>query len=493
MSVLAIDAGTTGVTALVVTAEGTVAAKGYQEFGQHFPKPGWVEHSPEEIWQATLEAVRSALESYDGPPLRAVGITNQRETVLLWDKETLGSPRRAIVWQDRRTADICRRMKDEGHEKRVAELTGLRLDPYFSGTKLRWIAEQEPHTWALVEDGRYAIGTVDSYLVTRMTRGTWHVTDVSNACRTLLFDLGTGDWSDELCELFGVPREALPDIVPSWGEIARTDPKSFLGLELPISGILGDQQAALFGQTCFEVGETKCTYGTGSFVLTNTGSEPVRSDAGLLTSAAWKAPDGTLTYCLEGAIFVTGAAVQWLRDGLQIVGSAAETQAVASTVDDAGGVVFVPALTGMGAPDWDPHARGLIVGITRGTTRAHIVRATLEAIAFEVRDVIDTLPPESPLTSLTVDGGACANDLLCQLQADQLGVPVERPSIVETTGLGAAFAAGLGAGVWSSTDELKATWALDRRFEPSGDREVVDAAHARWRDAVERAKGWAAG
>jgi glycerol kinase len=465
--------------------------KGYQEFGQHFPRPGWVEHAPEEIWQATLEAVREALEAYDGPPLEAVGITNQRETVLLWDKETLGSPRRGIVWQDRRTADICRRMKEEGHEERITELTGLRLDPYFSGTKLRWIAEHEPHTWALVEDGRYAVGTVDSYLISRMTRGTWHVTDVSNACRTLLFDLSTGDWSEELCGLFGVPRDALPDIVPSWGEITRTDPKSFLGLDLPISGILGDQQAALFGQTCFEVGETKCTYGTGSFVLTNTGSEIVRSDAGLLTSAAWKGPDGTLTYCLEGAIFVTGAAVQWLRDGLQIVGSAAETQAVASTVEDTGGVVFVPALTGMGAPDWDPHARGTIVGITRGTTRAHIVRATLEAIAFEVRDVIDTLPPESPLTTLTVDGGAAANDLLCQLQADQLGVPVERPKIVETTGLGAAFAAGLGAGVWSSTEELNETWALDRRFEPSAERESVDAAHGRWRDAVERAKGWA--
>ena len=490
MSVLAIDAGTTGVTALVVTPEGTLAAKGYQEFGQHFPKPGWVEHSPEEIWQATLEAVREALDAYDGPPPQAIGITNQRETVLLWDKETLGSPRRAIVWQDRRSADICRRMKEEGHEDRVSELTGLRLDPYFSGTKLRWIAEHEPHTWALVEDGRYAIGTVDSYLIARMTRGTWHVTDVSNACRTLLFDLAEGDWSDELCELFGVPRAALPEIVPSWGEIARTDPKAFLGLELPISGILGDQQSALFGQTCFEVGDTKCTYGTGSFVLTNTGSEVVRSDAGLLTSAAWKAPDGTMTYCLEGAIFVTGAAVQWLRDGLQIVGSAAETEAIAATVKTSDGVVFVPALTGMGAPDWDPHARGLIIGITRGTTRAHIVRATLEAIAYEVRDVIDTLPEESPLTSLTVDGGASANDLLCQLQADQLGVPVERPSIVETTGLGAAFAAGLGAGVWSSTDELKQTWALDRRFEPAGERDAADAAHSRWRDAVERAKGW---
>jgi glycerol kinase len=490
VSVLAIDAGTTGVTAVVVTAEGGIAARGYEEFGQHFPSPGWVEHSPEEIWQATLEACRAALAAYDGPELRAVGITNQRETVVLWDRETLGSPRRAIVWQDRRTADLCTRLREEGHEARVAELTGLRLDPYFSGTKLRWVAEHEPHTWALVESGRYAVGTVDSYLVARMTRGTWHVTDVSNACRTLLLDLERGEWSEELCSLFGVPPAALPDIVPNWGEIATTDPRSFLDLELPISGMAGDQQAALFGQTCFEVGDTKCTYGTGSFILTNTGSDPVRSE-GLLTTAAWKSPSGELTYALEGSIFVTGAAVQWLRDGLQIVGSAAETEPIARTVASSEGVVFVPALTGLGAPHWDPSARGLLVGVTRGTTRAHIVRATLEAIAFEVRDVIETLPPSSPLTSLTVDGGASANDLLCQLQADQLGVPVERPRIVETTALGAAFLAGLGAGVWGSAAELKETWDLDRRFDPRGERSDADAAHARWRDAVERAKSWA--
>jgi glycerol kinase len=490
MSVLAIDAGTTGVTAVVVTPEGTIAAKGYQEFAQHFPRPGWVEHSPEEIWQATLEATRAALSGYDASELQAVGITNQRETVLLWDRETLGSPRRAIVWQDRRTAAICNRMREEGHEDRVAELTGLRLDPYFSGTKLVWLREEEPNTWALVEEGRYAVGTVDSYLITRMTRGTWHVTDVSNASRTLLYDLEQGDWSDELCGLFGVPRDALPDVVPSWGEIASTDPRTFLGLELPIAGIAGDQQSALFGQTCFDVGDSKCTYGTGSFILTNTGTEVVRSDAGLLSTAAWKSPEGELTYALEGAIFVTGAAVQWLRDGIQIVGSAAETAAIASTVDDSEGVVFVPALTGLGAPDWDPHARGLIIGITRGTTRAHLVRATLEAITFEVRDVVDTLPSRTALTSLTVDGGASANDLLCQIQADLLGVPVERPRIVETTALGAAFLAGLGTGVWESTEALRETWQLDRRFEPSSDRARADAAHARWRDAVERAKGW---
>jgi len=491
MSVLAIDAGTTGVTALVVTKDGKIAAKGYQEFSQHFPKPGWVEHSPEEIWQATLEATRAALDAHDGDPVQAVGITNQRETILLWDRETLGSPRRAIVWQDRRTADVCNRLREAGHEDRISELTGLRLDPYFSGTKLTWLAENEPNTWALVGEEQYAIGTVDSYLIARMTRGTWHVTDVSNASRTLLFDLERGEWSDELCDLFGVPKAALPEVVPSWGHLATTDPKVFLGLELPIAGIAGDQQSALFGQTCFDVGDSKCTYGTGSFILTNTGTDVVRSEAGLLSTAAWKSPEGELTYALEGAIFVTGAAVQWLRDGLQVVGSAAETEAIASTVKDSEGVVFVPALTGLGAPHWDPHARGTIVGITRGTTRAHIVRATLEAIAFEVRDVVETLPEATALTSLTVDGGASANNLLCQLQADQLGVPVERPEMVETTGLGAAFLAGLGTGVWTSTEDLRDTWALDRRFEPSGDREAADAAYARWGNAVERSKGWA--
>ncbi|MGB0101700.1 MAG: glycerol kinase GlpK [Nocardioides sp.] len=488
MSILAIDAGTTGVTAVVVEQDGSIAAKGYQEFAQHFPQPGWVEHAPEEIWQATLQATREVLATYDAGALEAVGITNQRETVLLWDRETLGAPRRAIVWQDRRSADLCTRLRDEGHEERVSELTGLRLDPYFSSTKLMWLREQEPHTWALVESGRYAIGTVESYLIARMTRGTYHVTDVSNASRTLLLDLSTGDWSDELCSLFGVPRDALPELVPNWGEIAVTDARSYLGLSLPIAGLAGDQQSALFGQTCFDEGDSKCTYGTGSFVLTNTGSSIQRSAAGLLSTAAWRSPDGEMTYANEGSIFVTGAAVQWLRDGIQIVGSAAETEALARTVDDTEGVMFVPALTGLGAPHWDPHARGLIIGLTRGTTRAHLVRATLEAIAFEVRDVLETMPA---LHSLRVDGGACANDLLCQIQADQLGLAVERPKAAETTALGAAFLAGLGAGVWDSTDDLRHTWTLDRRFEPGGDRTAADAAHARWRDAVERSKGWA--
>jgi glycerol kinase len=412
--------------------------------------------------------------------------------VLLWDRETLGSPRRAIVWQDRRTAEICERLKAAGHEPRVAELTGLRLDPYFSGTKLAWLAEHEPHTWALVESGRYAVGTVDSYLVARLTRGTWHITDVSNASRTLLFDLEQGAWSNELCGLFGVPRDALPQVVDNWGELARTDPRSFLDLDLPIAGIAGDQQSALFGQTCFDVGDSKCTYGTGSFILTNTGPEVARSDAGLLSTAGWRDPSGAITYALEGAIFVTGAAVQWLRDGLQIVGTAAETAAIAATVESSEGVVFVPALTGLGAPHWDPHARGTILGLTRGTTRAHLVRATLEAIAFEVRDVIDTVTPQTALSAMKVDGGAAANDLLCQFQADLLGVPVERPRIVETTALGAAFMAGLGTGVWDSTDDLRSSWQLDRSFAPDpAAKERTEAAYALWQKGVERAKDWA--
>ena len=486
MSVLAIDAGTTGVTALVVAEDGAVLARGYEEFPQHFPRPGWVEHGPEEIWQATIAACRQVI---DGHSVSAVGLTNQRETAVLWDRRTLAAPRRAVVWQDRRSAGVCDRLREAGHEDRVRELTGLRFDPYFTATKLAWLAEHDTRTWAGVRDGDTVVGTVDSYLVSRLSGGARHVTDASNASRTLLFDIERGEWSEELCELFGVPRAALPEVVPSWGEVARTSPDAFLGMDVPVAGIAGDQQAALFGQACYGAGDSKCTYGTGSFVLVNTGQEVVRSDAGLLSTVAWLAPDGTLTYALEGAIFVTGSAVQWLRDGLGVIGAAAETDALARTVPDSGGVVFVPALTGLGAPDWDPSARGTILGITRGTTRAHLVRATLEAIAFEVRDVVELLPE---VRTLRVDGGAAANDLLLQLQADTLAMPVERPQVLETTGLGAAFLAGLGSGVWSSTEELAATWRLDRTFDPA----PVGAGattYDRWRAAVERAKGWDAG
>ena len=488
MTVLSIDAGTTGVTALLVTEDGRIAARGYEEFTQHFPQPGWVEHEPEQIWQATLAATRQALAA-DADPPSAVGITNQRETAVLWDRRTLAAPRRAIVWQDRRTTEVCDRLRAAGHEPRISALTGLRLDPYFTGTKLAWLAGNDDTTWAGVRDGNVAVGTVDSYLVARLTGGRVHATDPSNASRTLLFDLTTGGWSDELAGLFDVPVEALPEVRPSSGEFGRTDPDAFLGLDLPIAGIAGDQQAALFGQVCFAEGMSKCTYGTGSFVLVNTGGTPVRSDAGLLTTVAWDIGAG-LVYALEGAIFVTGAAIQWLRDGLRIIDTAAETDALARTVDDTGGVVFVPALTGLGAPHWDPHARGALLGITRGTTRAHLVRATLEAIAFQVRDVVAAMTSDADVDvpELSVDGGASANGLLCQLQADQLQTPVRRPQVAETTALGAAFLAGLATGVWSSTEELADTWRLDRRFEPESRDE---AAYRRWQEAVQRSKGWA--
>jgi len=487
VSVLAIDCGTTGVTALVVSEDGQVLSRGYQEFQQHFPQPGWVEHEPDEIWVAVLASCRIALE---GHTVTAVGLTNQRETAVLWDRRTLQPPRKAIVWQDRRTTAICERLKDAGHEPRVAELTGLRLDPYFTATKLTWLAENDARVWEGVTSGALAVGTVDSYVIARLSAGALHVTDASNASRTLLLDLRSGDWSDELCELFGVPRSALPQVVPSYGVIGRTDPTAFLGLDLPIAGIAGDQQAALFGQGCYDAGRSKCTYGTGSFVLVNTGATPVLSGR-LLTTVAWMGPDRSLTYALEGAIFVTGAAVQWLRDGLQVIGGAADIEALANQVPDSGGVVFVPALVGLGAPHWDPTARGAILGLTRGTTRAHLARATLDAIAFEVRDVVDAMTSEAgvALPSLQVDGGASANGLLCQLQADQLGVAVQRPEVLETTALGAAFLAGLGTGVWSSTDELAATWRLDRRFEPTpGVRD--NGTHAQWLRAVHRSMAW---
>jgi glycerol kinase len=492
MSVLAVDAGTTGVTALVILPDGTVGARGYTEFAQHYPRPGWVEHVPEEIWQATLAACRQALDGAGGggswPAITCLGITNQRETAVIWDRADLSAPRPAIVWQDRRTARICDALRAAGHEARVTELTGLRLDPYFTGTKITWLADQEPAVWAGLADGSLAAGTVDSYLIARLTGGRRHVTDASNASRTLLFDIRAGRWSAELCELLRVPERALPEVVPSTGVTGRTDPAVFGGLDLPIAGIAGDQQAALFGQACFAPGEAKCTYGTGSFVLVNTGSSAARPAGGLVATVAWMDGSGALTYALEGSVFVTGAAVQWLRDGLGLIGDAAQSEELAASVPDSGGVVFVPALTGLGAPHWDPDARGAVFGITRGTSRAHLARATLEAIAFEVRDVYDAMIAERGGAALRVDGGGSANDLLMQMQADQLQVPVERSAVGETTALGAAFLAGLGTGVWSSPAEIAATWRLDRRFEP-GRRD--DAGYTRWLRAVDRSLGWA--
>ena len=498
MSVLTIDAGTTGVTALVIAADGAVTGRGYQEFRQFYPRPGWVEHLPEGIWQATLAACGQALKGTGQAgggtrdTVSCLGIANQRETAAIWDRATLVAPRRAIVWQDRRTADICAQFREDGHEPRVTSMTGLRLDPYFTATKLTWLARNDPGIWADVTGGSMVVGTVDSYLIARMTGGRRHVTDASNASRTLLFDIEAGQWSAELCRLFDVPPHALPEVVPSCGVVAHTDPTAFLGLSVPIAGIAGDQQAAMFGQACFSPGAAKCTYGTGSFVLCNTGTSIVRSQAGLLSTVAWMDEAGALTYALEGSVFVTGAAVQWLRDGLGLLDDAAQSEALARTVPDSGGTLFVPALTGLGAPYWDPQARGALFGLTRGTTRAHVVRAALEAIAFEVRDVADLMTAQAcvagfpAVSALRVDGGASTNDLLMQIQADQLQVPVERPVVAETTALGAAFLAGLATGVWSSPGELATAWQLDRRFEPGA---ADENAYACWREAVRRTRG----
>lgn len=488
MAILALDAGTTGVTALVVSESGRVISRGYREFLQYFPAPGLVEHEPEEIWQATLSAASDAI-SKTTIKLTAVGITNQRETVILWDSKTLKSPRKAIVWQDRRSAEIVLELKNQGREEKIQKLTGLGLDPYFSSTKLLWLARHEPSTWEGVKSGAVKIGTVDSYLVARLTAGSTHVTDASNASRTQLLDIHSASWSGEALELFEVPEAALPKVVPSYGPIAKTDPSAFLNLSLPITGIAGDQQAALFGQTAFEVGESKCTFGTGAFTLTNTGSKIIESKNGLLSTIAWQSPDGTLSYALEGSVFVAGAAVQWLRDGLGVIESSSEIESLAESVADSGGVIFVPALTGLGAPHWDPDARGTMFGITRGTTRAHLARATLEAMAFQVRDLTLAIASDTgaALSHLRVDGGAAANNLLMQLQADCLSIPVIRGKNLESTGTGAAFLAGLGSGLWSSMDELRSAFEMDRVFEPG----VFDKTKLNsWGRAISLARAW---
>lgn len=480
-------------TALLVNAAGEITSTGYQEFPQHFPQEGWVEHDLGEMWAATLQAVTSALTHHQNQTgtaaeIVAVGVTNQRETVCFWDRETLGSPRRAIVWQDRRTAPLCAALREQGWEDTFVERTGLRLDPYFSGTKIAWVRENDPHTWAQVVSGRVAIGTVDSYLIARMTRGLEHITDHTNASRTLVYDIHSGEWSPELAEILGIDITALPTIVSSSGVVAHTDPSAFLGINAPIAGIAGDQQAALVGHGGFQAGQAKCTYGTGSFLLMHTGEEIVTSRTGLLTTVALGTDSGR-TFALEGSIFVTGAAVQWLRDGLGIIETAAEVEQLAASVPDSGGVVFVPALTGLGAPDWDPHARGTILGITRGTTRAHIARATLEAIACEVTDVVDLMITEGthPLPYLAIDGGAAGNNLLCQLQADFLQRPVRRSAQLQTTGVGAAYLAGVGVGFWSDWNEVSSLVLAGGDFEPMKDR---SADHVRWREGVKRALEW---
>lgn len=483
MSILAIDAGTTGVTALVVSDSGEVISRGYREFEQHFPKPGWVEHDPEQIWQATLHAVEIAIQGQQSS-LSCIGITNQRETAVIWDRTNLTSPTKAIVWQDRRTSVFSDELNQKNQGDWIRRRTGLNIDPYFTASKFLWWKRNLPEMWQGVESGKYALGTIDSYLVARLTGGASHITDASNASRTQLMNLETVDWDEELLAAFEVPRSALPQITACWGNLAKTDPEAFMGIDLPITGMAGDQQAALFGQTGFDAGASKCTYGTGAFILTNTANEIVLSEHGLLATVAWMGPDRSITYAAEGSVFVAGAAVQWLRDKLKIISTAPEVEQLAQSVGNSDGAVFVPALTGLGAPFWNSEVRGSLLGLTRGTTDAHIAFATLEGIAFQVAAVVQAMAEDSgkPISQLRVDGGAAANDLLMQIQADVLSAEVVRAKNLESTGLGAALLAGLGSGVWSSLEDLRQLNPAARRFAPAMDRSEE---FARWQRAVE--------
>ena len=490
--VLALDQGTTGSTALVVDPDGAVRGRGYAELPQRFPRAGWVEHDPEEIWQTTCQALARALGAarVSSSEVLAVGIANQRETTILWERASGRPVHNAIVWQCRRTAALCEALKAEGAEPEFREKTGLILDPYFSGTKIRWVLDEVPGARARAERGELAFGTVDAWLLWRLSGGAVHATDPSNASRTLCFNIRTLDWDEGLCRRLGVPTSVLPRVLPSAGVFAETAAGVLPG-GIPVTGIAGDQQAALFGQACVEPGTAKNTYGTGCFALLNTGQTPVGSTRGLVTTVAWTVGHRT-SYALEGSIFVAGAAVQWLRDGLGIIAEAGETQALAESVPDTGGVYLVPAFVGLGAPYWDPYARGTLVGLTRGTTRAHIARAALEAIAYQSRDVLDTMAEESglPIRTLRVDGGAAVNDFLCQFQSDILGAEVLRPSVTEITGLGAAYLAGVGVGLWK-TEDLAGRWKLERRFTPALAPAARDTAYAGWRRAVERSRAWA--
>jgi glycerol kinase len=496
VALVAVDAGTTGVRAMVVREDGTVGARGYREFPQSFPRSGWVEHDPEDWWAALSAATADAVAATDLEPsdVTAVGITNQRETTVVWDRATMRPVHPAIVWQDRRTADLCAALVEEGWGPTIRERTGLIVDPYFSGTKVAWILDNVAGARAAAVAGELAFGTVDSYLIARMTGSREHVTDRTNAARTMLFDIHRLQWDGELLERLRIPPGMLPEVRPSSGAFGAIDADRYLGSPAPILGVAGDQQAALFGQACFDAGTAKNTYGTGSFLLMHTGSRAVRSASGLLTTIAAGTGAGVV-YALEGAVFVTGAAIQWLRDGLGLIASASEAGPLAARVPDTGDVYFVPALTGLGAPWWDPYARGTIVGLSRGTSRAQLIRAAVEAIAFQCADVGTLMREESGLAmeSLKVDGGASAMDLLLQLQADLLDVPVRRAAIQETTAMGAAYLAGLAAGVWSSTDEVRALWVADREFLPDDrGRERAAAGRARWSEAVRRSLGWAA-
>ena len=492
-AVLSIDQGTTGTTCLVVAESGELLGRAYSEFTQHFPRPGWVEHDAAEIWDVTRRVALAALKAAEGADLRAVGITNQRETVVLWDRETLEPVHRAIVWQDRRTASICRELADAGHEDEVRRRTGLRFDPYFSGTKLTWLMREHPALRVRAEAGELAAGTIDAWLVARLTGGAVHATDPTNASRTLLYALREAEWDPWLLDVLEVPRPLLPEVRASAGSFGTTEPEH-LGLEVPVAGIAGDQQAALFGQGCWAPGLAKNTYGTGAFLLLHTGTEPVSSSHGLLTTAAC-GPRGELAYALEGSIFIAGAAIQWLRDGLGLLRRAEESEAIAASLEDNGGVYFVPAFVGLGAPHWEPEARGTLVGLTRGSTKAHVVRAALESMAYATDEVLRAMEADSGerATELRVDGGAALNDWLVQFQADVSGVPVRRPALVETTALGAAGLAGIATGVWAQGEDFLGALGEARAFEPAMAPDARDALLAGWRRAVGAAMSWARG
>jgi len=488
---LAIDQGTTGTTALIMDVEGRTLGRATSEFTQHFPRPGWVEHEPEEIWQSVRSALADALKAagIGWDAVAAIGITNQRETTLIWDKRTGQPIHRAIVWQDRRTAPRCAELEKEGHLDKVREITGLVIDPYFSGTKIGWLLDNVTGARARAEKGELSFGTVDSYLVYRLTGGALHATDVTNASRTLLMNLRSLEWDDQMCALLGVPRTLLPAIVPSAGTLAKTRAQEGIPEGIPIAGIAGDQQAALFGQACFAEGDVKCTYGTGAFVLIHTGNRPIKSRFGLLSTVGWKVGK-EVVYALEGSSFIAGAAVQWLRDGLGLIRSASDIEALAREVPSSEGVTFVPALSGLGAPYWDAGARGLITGITRGTRAAHLARATLEAIAHQVDDLVRAMADDLgvPVKKMRVDGGAAANDLLMEFQANLSNLSVERPAELESTARGAAMLAGLGAGLFSSPADAARMSKAARVFGPSMTPGERDALRSEWQAAVKRAR-----
>jgi glycerol kinase len=490
-SILAIDQGTTGTTCLVLSADRGVLGHAYSEFTQHFPQPGWVEHDANEIWEVSRRVAREALAEASDADVVGIGITNQRETVVLWDRETLKPVHHAIVWQDRRTAPLCRSLKEAGHEDEIRRRTGLVLDPYFSGTKVMWLLEQNPDLRRRAEAGELAMGTIDSWLIARLTDGRAHVTDPTNASRTLLWNLEDAAWDPWALDLLGVPPALLPEVSPSSGEFGLAAGEH-LSIDVPIGGVAGDQQAALFGQGCWSPGLAKNTYGTGAFLLLNTGTEVVASRHGLLTTAACDARGG-LAYALEGSVFVAGAAIQWLRDGLGLLESAGESEVLARSLEDTGGVVFVPAFVGLGAPHWEPEARGAVFGLTRGTDRAHLVRAALEAMAYGTAEVLEAMEADSGVeaTELRVDGGAALNDWLMAFQADTVGIPVRRPANVETTALGSAGLAGLAAGVWSSAEDFLASQGQAVHFDPSSSEVQRSARMAEWRRAVRAAIGWA--